>query len=165
MLRINAEIRDESEVYVEPNAPVEHDGIRGWLNIANWNSGKDELAFTREGKTVRITAPFLSITYTGVGIEGGCPAEGDNGGCFYSSESGLALKPAEKITANKEFCDCEFAWRFHEGDAHGVSIGKTLPAFFEEETASYEKRELTARNAAAIPCLQVLGTHIVRFER
>lgn len=164
VLCINAEIKDESEVYVEFNAPVERDGVRGWLNIANWSS-KDGLTFTREGKTVHISAPFLSIKYTGAGIEGGCPAEGDNRGCFYPGEEGLSFKPAEKITVNKEFCDCEFAWRFHEGDAHGVSIGKTLPAFLEEEKTAYEKQELTAENAAAIPCLQVLGTYIVRFER
>lgn len=165
VLRINAEIRDENEVYVEFNMPVEHDGTRGWLNIANWNSGKDELTFTRDGKTVNISAPFLSITYTGAGIEGGCPAEGDNVGCYYRDGSGLMLKPAEKISANKEFCDCGFAWRFNEDDAHGVSIGKTLPAYFEEEATAYERRELTPDNVAAIPCLQVLGTYIVRFDR
>ena len=76
-----------------------------------------------------------------------------------------AAGKVRRIRANKEYYDCEFAWRFHEGDAHGVSMGKTLPAFFEDETTAYEKRELTAENAVAIPCLQVLGTYIVRFER
>ena len=55
----------------------------------------------------------------------------------------FTLVPAEKITANKEFCDCEFAWRFAGGE-HGVSLGKTLPA---------------------IPCTQVLGAYRVSFER
>ena len=71
----------------------------------------------------------------------------------------------EKINENKEFCDCEFAWKFHETDANGKSEGKTIPAFKEEVAANYEKRALTAENAAAIPCEQVLGAYIVRFER
>ncbi len=165
VLRINTEIRDDAEVYAELNAPVEYAGQRGWLNIANWRGGTDELAFTRSGRTVRIEAPFLTLVYTGVGIEGGCPTERDNCGCFFPSEDGYVLRPAETITANKEFCDCEFAWAFHQDDAHGVSIGKTLPAFREEVARRYEKRPLTAENAAAIPCRQVLGAYIVRFER
>ena len=72
--------------------------------------------------------------------------------------------PAEKITANKEFCDCEFAWRF-AGGAHGVSLGKTLPAIPEEETTHYEKASFTVENAAVIPCMQVLGAYQVTFER
>lgn len=165
VLRINTEIRDEKTVYAELNAPVEHDGKRGWLNIANWNSSTDEISFIRKEKTVTISAPFLTLVYTGTGVEGGCPAERDNSGCFYGSESGLEFRPAETITVNKEFCDCEFVWRFHPDDAHGVSIGKTLPAIHEEIAAEYEKKELTAENAAAIPCRQVLGAYIVRFER
>jgi hypothetical protein len=69
------------------------------------------------------------------------------------------------ITANKEFCDCEFAGHFNEGDAQGVSIGKTLPAFREEVEHEYVKADFTTLNAAAIPCRQVLGAYIVRFER
>lgn len=165
VLRINSEIRDEAEVYVELNAPVEHDGCRGWLNIAHWRSGPDELCFKRSGGTVRIEAPFIKLTYTGVGIQGGCPAERDNSGCFFRSGGGWALRTAETILANKEFCDCAFSWAFHPGDAHGVSIGKTLPAFREEAVRLYPKQPLTAENAAAIPCRQVLGAYIIRFER
>lgn len=105
------------------------------------------------------------MTYIGVGIEGGCPAEKDNDGCFYLTEGGVQFLEAEKIDQNKEFCDCEFAWKFHPEDAHGVSIGKTLPAFHEDVSVEYEKQEFTVENAAAIPCRQVLGTYIVRFER
>ena len=75
------------------------------------------------------------------------------------------FREADVITNNKEFCDCEFAWRFNEGDAHGVSIGKTLPVFYENVEHEYEKVDLTAENAAAISCRQVLGAYIVRFER
>lgn len=164
VLRINAEIRDEKTVYVELNTPVQSGDKRGWLNIDHWDSTEDDVVFGRAGKTVRIHAPFLSLSYTGVGIEGGCPAEKDNDGCFYLSDR-PTFKNAETIRSNKEFCDCEFAWRFHEDDARGVSMEKTLPAFYEEVGHVYEKREFTAENAAAIPCRQVLGSYIVRFER
>ncbi|MBP3896687.1 MAG: hypothetical protein J6D57_02460 [Mogibacterium sp.] len=164
VLRINAEIRDEKEVYVEFNTPVRAYGKRGWINIDNWDSSKDDISFERTGKTVRIVSPFLTLIYTGVGIEGGCPAEKDNDGCFFLSGS-EAFREAEVIANNKEFCDCEFAWHFNEGDAHGVSIGKTLPAFREDVEHEYEKADLTAENAAAIPCRQVLGAYIVRFTR
>ena len=115
-------------------------------------------------RIVRITSPFLTLTYTGAGIEGGCPAEKDNDGCFFLSGS-ASFRPAEVITANKEFCDCEFAWHFNEGDAQGKSIGETLPAFIEDIEHEYEKADFTAGNAAAISCRQVLGAYIVRFER
>ena len=164
VLRINAEIRDEDVVYVEFNAPVSHGEKRGWLNIGHWDSLTDELTFERKDKTVTITAPFLTLSYTGVDIEGGCPAEKDNDGCFYRSNK-EEFREAEIITANKEFCDCEFSWLYHENDAHGASIGKTLPAFYEESRTEYEKIGFTADNAAAIPCRQVLGSYIVRFER
>lgn len=101
-----------------------------------------------------------------MGIEGGCPAEKDNDGCFFRDTDGsFIFRPAEKIDSNKEFCDCEFAWKFNDGDAHGVSIGKTIPAFFEESSRQYARQAFTAENAAAIPCRQVLGSYIVRFTR
>ena len=163
VLRINTEIRDEKTVYIEFNTPVAHGGKRGWLNIAHWESGDDPVTWVRDGKRVEITAPFFQLMYEGTGLAGGCPAEKDNDGCFFLQEG--VFRPAETITENKEFCDCEFAWHFHEGDAAGKSERKTLPAFPEEKQHSYEKRELTAENAAQIPCRQVLGTYIVRFKR
>ena len=164
VLRINAEIQDERIAYVEFNAPVAHAGKNGWLNIASWMGEKDGFTFKRNGKTVTISAPFLSLTYTGTGIEGGCPAENNNDGCFFIGQE-TVFRITEEISNNKEFCDCEFAWHFHDGDAHGASIRKTLPAFREEITTEYESIPLTAENAAAIPCKQVLGTYIVKFER
>lgn len=164
VLRINAEIMDEKEVYVELNAPVAHDGKRGWLNIANWNSADDDLHFQRDGKLVRISSPFLTIEFTGTGIEGGCPAERDNDGCFFIGGD-MMFRPSETITAHKEFCDCEFAWHFHTDDAHGRSEGKTIPAFHEEAKTEYPRCPLIAENAAAIPCRQVLGCYSVMFER
>ena len=164
VLRINTEIRDEKTVWLEFNTPVAHAGKRGWLNIAHWESPEGGLQFQRDGKKVVIESPFFFLTYEGVGIEGGCPAEKDNDGCFFPGED-PDFRPAETINNNKEFCDCEFAWRFHEGDACGKSIGKTLPAFAEESKTQYAHQKLTGENAAAIPCRQVLGTYIVTFER
>lgn len=164
VLRINTEIWDDQTAYIEFNAPVAHDGKRGWLNIANWTGEKDGVQFRREGKTIRITTPFFFLTYTGIGIEGSCPAENNNDGCFFIKHE-TVFRPAETIKNNKEFCDCEFAWCFHDGDAHGHSIRKTLPAYREEITSEYEKKPMTAENAAAIPCKMVLGTYIVRFDR
>lgn len=160
VLRINTEIRDERVAYVEFNTPVAHGGKRGWLNIAHWES--PDVSFHRDGRKVEITSAFLELTYEGIGIEGGCPAERDNDGCFFVDGT---FRPNEKINENKEFCDCEFAWKFHETDAHGKSEGKTIPAFKEKVAANYERSLLTAENAAAIPCEQVLGAYIVRFER
>lgn len=159
VLRINAEVRGDQMPYVEFNTPVEGFGRRGWLNIAHWEGAP--LTWKQEGNTVSFSAPFLEISFTGVGITGGCPAEKDNDGCFFRD----AFRPAEKIDVNKEFCDCRFAWRFTPADANGASQGKTLPAYPTEAKIVYEKQPLTAQNAAAIACLQVLGTYTVTFER
>lgn len=174
VLRINAEIRGgcgaescadaDCEAYVEFNVPAARGDFRGWLNIDSWSSRDGELKFERDGNTVRFSAPFLEIDFTGVGLEGGCPAEKDNQGCVFSG-CDPELRLPESITSNKEFCDCSFAWSFSEGDAHGKSEGKTLPAFCEKPATVYKKQELTAANAAAIPCQQVLGTYKVIFER
>ena len=87
------------------------------------------------------------------------------GGRVFREENGTVFRPKEEIRSNKEFCDCEFAWHFHEGDAHGVSIRKTLPAFWEVPEHQYPHLPLTAENATAIPNKLILGTYIVRFER
>lgn len=160
VLRINGEIRDAKSGYVEFNTAVAKDGKKGWLNIGYWN----DMPFEKCGKMVTFKNEFLKISFTGVGIEGSCPAEKDNDGCFLLGEE-IALRPAEQITVNKEFCDCEFAWSFSDKDAHGVSIGKTLPAFSGEQRKAYPKLAFTVQNAAAIPCDQVLGTYMVVFER
>lgn len=157
VLRIKAEIRGGEEGYLELNTPVERGGIRGWLNIASWR----QVPFAqREGKTVFETA-FLRIAFRKTGIHGGCPAEKDNGGCFLP---GGELRPPETIAERREFCDCRFEWRFTDRDAHGVSLGKTLPALPTPPRVAYPRRPLTVENAAAIACDQVLGAYAVRFE-
>lgn len=164
VLRINAEIRRGEGAYLELNTPVEAFGKRGWLNIHHWSDREDGLAYQRSGSSVTFLLPFLTITYTGNGLEGGCPAEKDNDGCYFLTPM-PTMRPAEQISANKAYCECEFAWRFAENDAHGVSTGITIPAFPTEPKVQYEKQELTPQNAAAIPCERVLGAYKVIFER
>lgn len=160
VLRINAEIRDGKTGYLECNTAAEHNGKRGWLNIAHW----EEVPFTREGRTVRFHPDFLTITFTAAGVEGGCPAERDNDGCFFLDRT-PPLRLPEVITANKEFCDCTFAWHFAPGDAQGKSTGETLPAIPTAAERVYPKQSCTIEHAAAIPCIQVLGTYTVGFQR
>lgn len=164
VLRINSEIRNDRVLYLEFNTPVAAYGRKGWLNIANWNSTHDDIGFVREGRIVRIAAPFLDLKYAGTGKEGGCPAESDNEGCYFLSND-VEFRPYEKIEENKEFCDCSFEWKFHGEDARGASEGRTLPAPYTPPVFEYEKCTLSAENAAAIPCEQVLGAYIVRFIR
>ncbi len=166
VLRINAEIHhgDTETAYLELNTAVEASGNRGWLNVGHWDSMTGGLSYQRNGNAVTFFTPFLTITYTGVGLEGSCPAEKDHAGCYFLGKT-PQLHPAEQITANKEYCDCQFAWSFTEVDAHGVSIGQTLPAIPTEPKIQYKKQAFTPRNAAAIPCEQVLGAYKVIFNR
>ncbi|MBQ7112863.1 MAG: hypothetical protein IJO10_01290 [Clostridia bacterium] len=164
VLRFNGEIRGGKLGYLELNTPVEGFGKRGWLNIARWNGKVNAVSFVREERKVTFYNPFAEITFAPVGIRGGCPAEKDNDGCFYPSCGQYAFLPAEKITENKEFCDCSFRFLF-PGGAFGVSEGKTLPAFYEEPETAYEKQPFTFETAGLIPCRTVLGAYTVAFER
>lgn len=169
VLRINGEVRDGKTGYLEFNTAVEKDGRKGWLNIGC----RENVPFEKEGKTTTFRTDLLEISFTGVGLEGSCPAEKDNAGCWFcsgenASEEALqeeSLREPEVITASKEFCDCEFSWHGVTDGAHGVSIGKTLPAIPEEEAHQYPKEAFTVEHAAKIPCRQVLGSYLVRFER
>lgn len=58
-----------------------------------------------------------------------------------------------------------FCADFLEIEFTGVSLGKTLPAVPSDVQTVYPKEPFTARNAANIPCTQVLGTYMVQFER
>ena len=161
VLRFNAEIRDDRQGMLEYRTAVEKAGVRGWLCIAGWQ----DVPFHREGRTVTFRTPFLTLRFTGVGVEGGCPAEKDNAGCFYPDGAGMVLRPPECITAHKEFCDAVFRFSFTPGDAQGVSQGRTLPAVPTGVQKVYPRRPCTAESAAAIPCTQVLGAYTVRFDR
>ncbi len=159
VLRINAEVCGGDSAYLEFNTAVEKDGNRGWLNIGHWNG----VAFVQEGKKTVFRTDCLTISFTRVGIEGGCPAEKDNAGCYFFPD--CTLRFPETITARKEFCDCEFAWHFADRGASGKSIGKTLPAIPTKMKVRYPKTAFSVENAATIPCQTVLGTYVVNFER
>ena len=62
---------------------VEKDGKKGWLNIGYW----ENVPFTRNGKTTIFQTDFLELSFTGVAVEGSCPAEKDNDGCFFLGET------------------------------------------------------------------------------
>lgn len=160
VLRINAEITDDAVGYLEFNTPVEHGGKRGWLNIAHW----EDVPFEKSSNTVTFRTEFLQIAFTGVGIQGGCPAEKDNDGCFFLYRT-PSLRLPETISASKEYCHCRFQWLFSQQDAQGESIGKTLPAYPTPVQSIYPKEALSAQNAARIPCIQVLGAYQVCFQR
>lgn len=160
VLRINAEIRDGKAGYIEFNTAVEKDGTRGWLNIEFWN----DVLFEKDGKKVYFKTDFLEISFIGVGVEGGCPAEKDNGGCYFIKGQS-ELKRPEVITENKEFCDCEFKWKYTYQDAFGTSTGETLPAYPSEIKNVYPKEDFTVENAVRIKCERVLGAYKVKFER
>ena len=160
VLRINAEIRDGLTGYIELNTAVERNGTRGWLNISQF----ENVRFAYDGMSVKFSTDNLRITFTRTGISGSCPAEKDNEGCFFVSED-IRIRKPEVILSNKEFCDCSFGWTFSETSARGESIGKTLPAYPTEAVKVYPRMELTAENAAEIPCRQVLGAYTVSFER
>lgn len=82
VLRINCEIRNEDTYYIEFNTPVAGYGKQGWLNIANWDTSNTPIVCRKEGKATTFETDFLRISYIGVGVEGGCPAERNNDGCF-----------------------------------------------------------------------------------
>lgn len=160
VLRINAEVRDEKTGYIEFNTAIQKGETKGWLNIGFW----EEVPFIKEEKSIVFHTDFLDLSFSGVGIEGSCPAEKDNQGCYFLG-SAPQIRLPEQIAEKKEFCDCRFAWRFDGHGAHGVSIGKTLPAIPREVQNRYPRQDFTVENAAAIPCEQVLGAYLVKFER
>ena len=86
VLRINAEVRDGKTGALEFNTAAEKADNRGWVNIGRW----DDVPFTKDGKKTTFTLPELTISFTGVGIEGGCPAEKDNAGVL--SRSSMTVK-------------------------------------------------------------------------
>ena len=167
VLRINAEIRRgrKDTIYLELNTPVAGFGKRGWLNIANWESPETDISCKTAKNATVFRAPFLEICFTRLGKTGGCPAESDNDGCFFPCDT-VKFRPAGRIDQNKEFCSCKFAWKFDENSAYGASTGGTsIVAMPTEPQQRYDRQALTAPNAAAIPCGQILGAYAVSFVR
>ena len=62
--------------------------------IENW----EDAAFETDGRVTTFRTEHLEITFTGTGIEGGCPAGRDNDGCYVCEDGGVTLRPAETIT-------------------------------------------------------------------
>ena len=81
VLRINAEVRGGTVGYVELNTAAEFGGSRGRLNVGHW----DDAPFARRGRTTTFRTELLEISFTGVGIAGGCPAEKDTQGAISSA--------------------------------------------------------------------------------
>ena len=54
-------------------------------------------------------------------------------------------------------------WNFTENDAHGVSIGKTLPAYSEEQKNNIFQRSLHSRKCSKNPMQTGAGKHIKLF--
>ena len=126
VVRINAEIADGKRAYLEVNTAVSSADRKGWLNIAVL----DGLSFDKDGGTTTFRNDQLEISFTRVGIQGGCPAEKDNDGCFYIVRDEKRFVPAEKVDVLKEFCDCRFRFLTYKGTS-GESVGETLPAIPE----------------------------------
>ena len=156
VLRIHGEIRDGAGSYLS-STPLWKGRASGMADIGSW----DRVPFMRAGKTTVFRTVLLEISFTGVSLAGGCPAEQDNAGCFFRDGS---FQAAEHVTANKEFCDCAFAWQL-PGGVSGVSIGRTLPALPTEVKTVYPRQACTVEHAAVIPYDQVLGTYKVTFDR
>lgn len=149
VLRINAEIihdkKSDKYIRVELNTPVASKGKRGWLNLDIWESSKNKIeAFQtdkragesaagaenrKKGTTTVFKTDFFRLEYTGAGIEGGCPSENDNDGCFYIGKNETIFVPAEIISSPKEYCDCEFVWTKFLNNAMEIPIDEILGAY------------------------------------
>ena len=59
--------------------------------IENW----EDAAFETDDRVTTFRTEHLEITFTGTGIEGGCPAERDNDGCYVCEDGGVTLAPSK----------------------------------------------------------------------
>ena len=81
-------------------------------------------------------------------LEFNTPVEKDNAGCYFLKETPEFKKSRRRSPRIKEFCDCTFQWKFTEKDAHGVSIGKTLPAYPQEPENDLSQRYIYSRKCS-----------------
>ena len=61
--------------------------------IENW----EDAAFETDGRVTTFRTEHLEITFTGTGIEGGCPAERDNDGCYVCEDGGVTLRSERSV--------------------------------------------------------------------
>ena len=76
-------------------------------------------------------------------------------------EGFVSLRPVLRINAEIQDNKNGYLEILLKMMTHGVSIGKTLPAYSEEQKTIYSREAFTAENAAKIPCRQGLGTYKV----
>ena len=55
----------------------------------------EDAAFETDGRVTTFRTEHLEITFTGTGIEGGCPAGRDNDGCYVCEDGGVTLAPSK----------------------------------------------------------------------
>lgn len=181
VLRINLEQIDGSCSRVEFNTPVEHDGIRGWLNMITWETGEapdreKQGEYIREEAKIEIEefASFdgrkafrtdvtisndtmqetiLTIIHTLAGVTGGCPAENDNQGTFnlYGTDGTATFREVEIADGFKEYSDCEFFWNVPDRE---IKVSQ-----FDSD------KNMLIRQAMYIEPIEVLGAYVVDFER
>lgn len=149
VLRVNIEmIHDDVRgeyIRIEHNTPVASKGKRGWLNLMVWESPKTKIDYSivdkhvgeptpgmdgiTKGMTTVFQTDFLDIEFTGVGVEGGCPVESDNDGCFYIADGSITFIPSEPISSQKEYCDCKLSWTKNLHDAMNIMPDENLGAY------------------------------------
>ena len=61
--------------------------------IENW----EDAAFETDGRVTTFRTEHLEITFTGTGIEGGCPAERDNDRCYVCEDGGVTLRSEQSV--------------------------------------------------------------------
>lgn len=160
VLRLKAEVYDNQGTYLEFNTPAEKDGKKGWLNISSWN----ELRFERDGKKCTFRLPFLDLSFESVGIMGPAPSLGELKGTFFTGRKEV-FREDEEIHAEKEFCDSRFIWKFTDDDARGTGHGPTVKVEPEEVKEILPKKDFTVFNAAAVPCIEVVESYGVMYEK
>lgn len=182
VLRINIEQVDGHFNRVEFNTPIEHESIRGWLNLITWENEEiipdkdhqgeyfserakisiDEFTSFDGRKAFRtdvtlgesdMQETILTIIHTLAGVSGGCPAENDNQGTF-----NLYGTDGKAIFREVE----EISERKEYSDCE----------FFwnvpdrEIKVSEFDKaKNMLIRQAMYIEPIEVLGAYVVDFER
>lgn len=160
VLRINAEIWDDAHGCVEFKTAVEKNGLRGWLNIARWT----DVPFERRGRTTVFRTEFLEISFTGMGVEGGCRRKRTTRAAGFPARPKRCAR-RRRLRRARNSAAASFNGASPARTRTAQALARPFRAVPEDVKTVYPKQPLTAPNAAAIPCAQVLGTCRVTFER